>query len=67
MAGLAGACAGDSTGLTPPCDSLSSELRLVTGAGADPQSSVRTRFKEEARLTDLNQSQSRLDAGTAVD
>ncbi|EHB12928.1 hypothetical protein GW7_06750 [Heterocephalus glaber] len=41
----------------------SSHLRLVTGAGADPHSSVRTRFKGETRLTDLNQSQSSLDAG----
>lgn len=66
MVGLAGACAGNSTELML-CDSPSSQLRLVTGAGGHPQSSVRTRFKGEARLTDLNQSQSSLDTGTAVD
>lgn len=64
MVGLAGACAGNSTELTL-CDSPSSQLRLVTGNGAE--SSVRTQFKGEVRLTDLNQSQSSLDAGTAVD
>lgn len=63
---LAGACAGISTELTL-CDSPSSQLRLVTGAGADPHSSLRTRFNGEARPTDLNESQSSLDAGTAVD
>lgn len=66
MVGLAGACSGNSTELTL-CDSPSSQLRLVTGNGAESQSSVRTQFKGEVRLTDLNQSQSSLDAGTAVD
>lgn len=65
MVGLAGACAGDSTELTL-CDSPSSQLRLVTGNGAESPSSARTQFKE-VRLTDLNLSQSSLDAGTAVD
>lgn len=48
------------------CDSPSSQLRLVTGNGAESPSSARTQFKE-VRLTDLNLSQSSLDAGTAVD
>lgn len=49
------------------CDSPSSQFGLVTGAGADPRSSVRTWLKGETRLTDLNPSRSSLDAGTAVD
>lgn len=66
VAGVAGACAGGSTELNP-WDSPISQLRLVTGAGAGPRSSVRTRCKGETRVTDLIQSQSSLDAGTAVD
>lgn len=65
MVGVAGACAGNSTEVL--CDSPSAQRRLVPGAGADPQSSVRTRCEGEVRLTDLNQSRSSLDAGTAVD
>ena len=37
------------------------------GLAQIPGSSVRTRFKEESRLTDLDPSQSSLDSGTAVD
>lgn len=55
VAAVAGACVGGSTELNP-WDSPISQLRLVTGAGAGPRSSVRTRCKGETRLTDLIQS-----------
>lgn len=66
-AGLAGACAGNSTEVTLAVRLSQLPAQAGPGAGADPRSSVRTRFQGAARLTDLNHSQSSLDAGTAVD
>lgn len=64
---LAGACAGNSTEVTLAVRPSQHTVKAGPGAGADPQSSVRTLFQGEARLTDLSHSQSCLDARTAVD
>lgn len=60
------ACAGGSTELKP-WDPPRSQFRPGRGLARGPHSSVRTRCQGETRLTDLIQSQSSLDAGTAVD
>ena len=46
-------------------DVPSSPFGRLTGLAQIPGSSVRTRFKGETRLTDLNPSQSSLDSGTS--
>lgn len=65
--GLAGACVGNSTEVMLAVLLSLLSVKAGPGVGADPRSSVRTRFQGDARLTDLNHSQSFLDAGTAVD